>query len=431
VTQRAEPTPRSRPQLTWTDTSGSHAIDLEETKTVGSAAFCDLVVADKAVSRIHFELDPLTDGLWVRDLGSRNGTYVNGVRVVEARVPAGSTVRVGQTDITVAYGTPAPLVDEPKEPAAFGAMVAVSRSMRALFASAGSLAPSSTSILIQGEIGTGKKAFARAIHDASPRSGAPFVVVECAGLTAEAQLVETLDEALANAEGGTLVLDSADEMSLDVQRELVAALEQSTFRLIVTTTHDLRRLVNLGGFREDLYMRVAGAMLRVPPLRERTDDIGPLLSYLLKDQSALATQQLVTDLEHLAWMGNVRELVLYADRLRSGTPSQAVAIRKLTDSEHRRRAPRADDEGTMETPIFQPPVNAERPSADLGRMLPIALEPWFVVGFKEFRERWIELGEREYLRRLMHRTGRSSGAASRDAGLERTYLYRLIKKHGV
>jgi transcriptional regulator of acetoin/glycerol metabolism len=64
-------------------------------------------------------------------------------------------------------------------------------------------------------------------------------------------------------------------------------------------------------------------------------------------------------------------------------------------------------------------------------MLPIALEPWFLIGFKEFRERWIELGEREYLRRLMLRTSRSSSAASREAGLERTYLYRLIKKHGV
>jgi len=68
---------------------------------------------------------------------------------------------------------------------------------------------------------------------------------------------------------------------------------------------------------------------------------------------------------------------------------------------------------------------------DFGRMLPVALEPWFLVGFKEFRERWLELGEREYLLRLMQRTKRSSSAASREAGLERTYLYRLLKKHGV
>jgi DNA-binding phage protein len=63
--------------------------------------------------------------------------------------------------------------------------------------------------------------------------------------------------------------------------------------------------------------------------------------------------------------------------------------------------------------------------------VPAGVEPWFTIGFKEFREKWIDLGEREYLRRLMVRTNRASGVAAREAGLERTYLYRLLKKHGV
>src|SRR5690606_19748842 len=98
--------PRSRPQLTWTDSAGSHALELTEPRTAGSAVHCELVVADKAVSRIHFELDPMPDGLWVRDLGSRNGTFVNGVQVTEARVPTGTILRIGTTDMTVAYGNP-------------------------------------------------------------------------------------------------------------------------------------------------------------------------------------------------------------------------------------------------------------------------------------------------------------------------------------
>lgn len=396
---------------------------------------CELVIADKAVSRIHFELDPAPDGLWVRDLGSRNGTYVNGVLVSEARVPAGSVLRVGTTDISVAYGNPEPPVDPTSGLTAFGGLEAHSASMRALFGALSTLARTDSSILLEGEPGTGKKALARAIHDASPRAGGPFVVVECAGLPEPSQVADALEEALASAEGGTLVLDAPAELPLAVQRELTPPLDAKALRVIVTTQRDLRRLVNQGAFREGLYFRVAGAALRVPPLRERTADLVPLLERFLGEHADLVTPELLSDLERLPWMGNVRELSLYAERLRSGDRVRAVATARLdaVESTDFRRARGADfpDSATTETPALASGPRSEPPMADLGRMLPIALEPWFLIGFKEFRERWIDLGEREYLRRLMLRTGRSSGAASREAGLERTYLYRLLKKHGV
>ncbi len=427
--------PRSRPQLTWTDAAGSHALELGETRTAGSAVHCELVVADKAVSRLHFELDPQPDGLWVRDLGSRNGTYVNGVKVTEARVPAGSVIRVGTTDMTVAYGNPEPLADPPPNgPVSFGDLQGWSAQMRDVFATLSSLAKTESSIIIEGESGTGKKALARAIHDASSRAGSPFVVVECAGLPDQSQIAETLEEALSNAEGGTLVLDAPAELPLAVQRELTPPLDAKVFRVIVTTQRDLRRLVNQGAFRENLYFRVAGATVRVPPLRERQGDLVPLLHRFLGDQAHLATPQLIADLERLPWMmGNVRELALYAERLRSGDLVRAVATAHLdaADSDDFRRVRFEPELGTMETPALPTLAKHDPAAADIGRMLPIALEPWFLIGFKEFRERWIDLGEREYLRRLMLRTSRSSSAASREAGLERTYLYRLIKKHGV
>ncbi len=427
--------PRSRPQLTWTDAAGSHALELGETRTAGSAVHCELVVADKAVSRLHFELDPQPDGLWVRDLGSRNGTYVNGVKITEARVPAGSVIRVGTTDMTVAYGNPEPLAEPPSssEPATFGSLEGWSAAMREVFATVSNLAKSESSIIIEGEPGTGKKALARAIHEASSRAGSPFVVVECAGLPDQSQIAETLEEALSNAEGGTLVLDAPAELPLAVQRELTPPLDAKVFRVIVTTQKDLRRLVNQGAFRENLYFRIAGATVRIPPLRDRRGDLVPLLRRFLGDQASLATPQLLADLERLPWMGNVRELQLYAERLRTDMV-RAVATAHLdaADSDDFRLVRYTDNEiGTMETPALPTLVGHDAASADIGRMLPIALEPWFLIGFKEFRERWIDLGEREYLRRLMLRTNRSSSAASREAGLERTYLYRLIKKHGV
>ncbi|MBX3264425.1 MAG: sigma 54-dependent Fis family transcriptional regulator [Labilithrix sp.] len=437
ATRELEPrTPRCRPQLTWTDGAGSHALELAETRTAGSAVHCELVVADKSVSRLHFELDPQPDGLWVRDLGSRNGTYVNGVKIVEARVPAGSVIRVGTTDMTVAYGNPEPPAEPSRadEPTAFGGLEGWSASMREVFATLASLAKTESSIIIEGEPGTGKKALARAVHDASARAGAPFVVVECAGLPNPSEIAEALEEALGSAEGGTLVLDAPAELPLAVQRELTPPFDAKAFRVIVTTQRDLRRLVNQGAFRENLYFRIAGATVRVPPLRERRGDLVPLLERFLGEQVELATPSLLADLERLPWMGNVRELRLYAEGLRSGDLVRAVATAHLdaVDSDDFRNVRLAEgDLGTMEAPTLPTLLGSEPAAADIGRMLPIALEPWFLIGFKEFRERWIDLGEREYLRRLMLRTSRSSSAASREAGLERTYLYRLLKKHGV
>ncbi|MBX3231905.1 MAG: sigma 54-dependent Fis family transcriptional regulator [Labilithrix sp.] len=421
--------PRSRPQLTWTDASGSHLLDLSEPRTAGSAVHCELVIADKAVSRLHFEVDPAVDGLWVRDLGSRNGTYVNGVKVTEARVPAGSVIRVGTTDITVAYGNPEMPVTA--EPVSFGSLVGTSPAMQSLFATLNGLAASETSIILEGEPGTGKKALAKAIHDASARAGSPFVIVECAGLPREDAVADALEAALTSAEGGTLVLDLPAELPLAVQRELTPPLDAKAFRVIVTTQRDLRKLVNQGAFRENLYFRLAGATVRVPPLRQRTGDLVPLLQSFLGEQADLATRQLVEDLERLPWIGNVRELEVYAEHLRTGDLVRAVAQAHLdaVESDDLRRQRDAGHD-TMEVSTIAGVLGSE-PLGDIGRMLPIALEPWFLIGFKEFRERWIDLGEREYLRRLMHRTNRSSGAASREAGLERTYLYRLLKKHGV
>jgi two-component system, NtrC family, response regulator GlrR len=425
--------PRSRPRLSWTDAAGSHAIDLREARTAGSAVHCELVIADRAVSRLHVELAPREDGLWAIDLGSRNGTYVNGVRINEARVPATAALRVGTTDITVTYGPPEPPDDLWPEPN-LGALLGYSARMREVFAAVAQIAKTDANVIIEGEVGTGKKMLARAFHDQSSQAGRPFVVVECAALPSPSDVAETLEDALQSAEGGTLVLDEPSELPLAVQRELTPPLDAKAFRVIVTTQRDLRLLVNQGAFRENLYFRLAGGTLRVPPLRARLVDLVPLLERFLGDDAPLATAGLTADLERLPWTGNVRELRVYADRMRSGDADHAVATAALDakDSDDFLRARSVEGEfGTMEAPTLETILDADPPTADLGRMIPPGFEPWFVIGFKEFREKWIELGEREYLRRLMLRTNRSSSTASREAGLERTYLYRLIKKHGI
>lgn len=387
---------------------------------------------DRAVSRLHAEIAPREDGLWVRDLGSRNGTFVAGVKVIDARVPAGATIRFGTTEISVAYDPPGPPDALWTEPS-FHGLVGSSTSMREIFAHVEELAKSEAAVMFVGETGTGKHALARAMHDASPRSGSPFVVLECGALPGPVEAAEIIEKALRDAEGGTLLLEEPAELPISIQRELIPPLDAKVFRLVSTSTRDLRLLVNQGAFRESLYFRLAaGATVNVPPLRDRLDDLPVLLEHFLGDQATLATPALLGDLARVPWAGNVRELELYAERLRASGGESRDFPEAAEPYEEVLPTPDGENAATVEVPF----IDADQAAALAGTSgnaprLPEDLEPWFATGFKEFRERWIELGEREYLRRLMKRTGRSSSVASRDAGLERTYLYRLLKKHGV
>ncbi len=420
------PLPRSRPRLSWTDSAGSHSVELHEPRTVGSAPGCELVVADRAVSRLHAALVPREDGLWVKDLASRNGTFVAGVKAHDARVPAGASIRIGTTEMAVTYGPPQPPEGLWPEPS-LGQLVGRSAVIRELFAAANAVAKTDASVLLVGEPGTGKGSLARAIHDLSPRAKAPFIVIDCAALPDPMAAAELLEKALRAAEGGTLVLDEPQELSLAVQRELVPPIDAKAFRAIATTTRDLRPLVNQGAFREALYFRLAGTTLRVPPLRDRLADLPLLFESFLGDRADLATPALLDDLARLPWTGNVQELRRYAERIRaSGGEMRLVPEPPDPESVPEPAFDDMDFSATMEAPALGTGEHESIPPRAF-----IGLEKWFETGFKEFREKWIEHGEREYLRRLMLRTNRSSSAASREAGLERTYLYRLLTKHGV
>ena len=423
---------RNRPRLSWTDGAGSHALELNEVRTAGSAPWCELVLADRAVSRVHAELAPREDGLWVKDLGSRNGTFVAGVKVHDARVPPGATIRLGTTELVVTYEATNE-TDGEASATSFQGLQGQSASMRAAFKLVAELAVGDASVLFVGEPGTGKKSLARAMHDASTRTGSPFVVLDCAALPGPVEAAELIERAITEAEGGTLLLDEPSELPLAIQRELIPPLDAKVFRTVATSQRDLRVLVNQGAFRESLYFRLAaGATVTLPPLRDRPLDLPLLLEHFLGDRAALATAALLGDLARVPWTGNVRELQLYAERLRA-TDGEARDFPEAADANDDALPVFEVESTTMEVKALTPEDQAAALAGTSGEppRLPADLEPWFGTGFKEFRERWIDLGEREYLRRLMKRTGRSSGAASRDAGLERTYLYRLLKKHGV
>jgi two-component system, NtrC family, response regulator GlrR len=433
-------TPRSRPRLRWTERGVPKEVTIEEVAVIGSAPGAGIVLDDRSVSRLHAELEPQIDGLWIRDLGSLNGSYVNGIRVVQASVPEGGTIRVGTTDIKVTYGEPA-LPPHLWEGSSFGPLLGASPPMRELFGVLAQVAPTASSVLVQGETGTGKELVARAIHEASPRAGEPFIVVDCAALPEpllESELfghargaftgaIAARQGAFEAANGGTLFLDEVGELPLSMQPKLLRVLESRTVRRvgetqhrtvdvrIVSATHrDLRQMVNLEAFREDLYFRLAVLPVRVPPLRERSVDV-PLLLERFLGRSALTTfgAERLDALVRAPWLGNVRELRNFVERVLAFGPDRAMAL------------------GGSPTSAAAPDEPVARPAPSSPELDASPSEASLLSELKDFREAWVHRGEAIYLKHLLERHQNNVAAAARAAGVNRTHLYKLIKKHGV
>jgi len=419
---------RRAPIIAWSDPAGqTREKELLERVVVGTAPSADVVLSDRAVSRLHAELEPRDDGLWVRDLGSRNGTFVEGIRVIAANVPNGTKLQLGRTEIAIRYREqPSPVELWPS--AQFGGLVGASVAMRELFAKLSRIAQSSASVLIEGETGTGKELAAKALHDASPRASGPFVVIDCGALPEtllEAELfghakgaftgaVTARPGAIEEAEGGTVFLDEIGELPLAMQPKLLRVLESRTIRRIGETQHravdvrfisathrDLRTLANNRAFREDLYFRLAVLPLTLPPLRERPGDIPLLVEHLLsRDDAGVASPDLLRDLASRPWFGNVRELRNFLERATTLGAPEALSL-----------------------------AASDAAKPDEGEWRPKLPRRWLELPLRDLREQVGALVDQEYLARLLQRCDQNVAQAATMAGVNRTYLYRLLAKN--
>src|SRR6188508_1844304 len=283
----------------------------------------NVVIADPHVSARHCEIVATAAGIKLADLESRNGTKVQGILVTSALLEPGMVITVGTTQIrfeddaeaedAAVEATPAhDLVLE--GPTHFGDALGHSSAMRRVFGLLQRIAPTDLSITILGETGTGKDVLARAIHQASPRRSAPFVVFDCGAAAPnliESQLfghergaftgaVDMRRGAFEHADGGTLFLDEIGELSLDLQPKLLRVLEQRRLsrlgsqaerpvdvRIVCATNRELEREVAAGRFRQDLFFRVNVAVVRLPPLRERREDLVPLIQHFASQTEGL------------------------------------------------------------------------------------------------------------------------------------------------
>jgi DNA-binding NtrC family response regulator len=400
---------------------------------VGTSAEADIVVPDPRVSRRHCELVLSEGGLVIRDLGSKNGVFIAGTRVVAAYLAAGTRVKIGDTELSVhPVGEPreVPLSTVP----AFGKCLGRSVVMRALFAKLQIAAKTGEPILLLGESGTGKELLARGVHEASGRAERPFVVFDCSAVAPnliEAELFGAVRGAftgaatdraglLTHVEDGTLFLDEIGELPLDLQPKLLRALESREIRpvgsnkvvplraRVVAATHrDVRSRSATGEFRADLYYRLAVLEFRVPPLRDRREDIELLVESFL---GAMSPPRAMTDLSApiLAmlhahdWPGNVREL-------RNAVARLAV----FPDLVHDTLDPLHAGSG-VGSPGAMPP---------LGALLALPL--------REAREQVVAQFEEAYVGAKLAEAGGNIARAGAAMGVSRQFAHRLVERLGL
>jgi two-component system, NtrC family, response regulator AtoC len=382
---------------------------------IGRAADNDVRIDDSSISRYHAVLR-MNDGLVVEDLGGQNGTYLRARpaggadgATEDVRRLARRAAAVGVGDSLV-MGTACMVVRHQPTLAPRGRGVVVrSAAMKALYEQAALAARSKISVLLLGETGVGKDVLARSIHEMSPRSNAPFNGINCAAVAEsllETELfgcekgaftgaVQARAGLLESAHPGTVFLDEIGEMPLATQAKLLRAIEERAVtrvgstrareidvRFIAATNRDLEAAVGREAFRRDLYFRLNGIALVVPPLRERRDEIEPLTRVFLeacaRDLSRASppelSEQALALLMTFAWPGNVRELRNVIERACVLCTGSTIGVEHLPativhgDAPKRREPParKASDPLAIEQALEQCAGNQTRAAKLLG-----------------------------------------------------------------
>jgi DNA-binding NtrC family response regulator len=321
-----------------------------------SMAQPSLQLRQAQVSRNHARIEPTeAGGFWIRDQNSRNGTYVNGSRVVETELHDGDVIRIGGSLILFQFLDLAACQRVLESASVLGGLVGQSHAIAAV-RDAVRAAPAGAPILVLGETGVGKELVAQAIHQHSGRTG-PFVPVNCSALPnnlVESELFGHVRGAFTGAEArrglfgraekGTLFLDEIGEIGVDVQAKLLRAVALGEVRpvgsdharfvdigIVAATNADLEVAVAEGKFRADLYARLISHIIHVPPLRARKEDIITLTRHFLASAGdVLLTPDAAEALLTYAWPYNVRELQqVLAPLLPAVTKSGLLELREL------------------------------------------------------------------------------------------------------
>jgi transcriptional regulator with PAS, ATPase and Fis domain len=399
---------------------------VNSTLRVGSASDNDLALSDNTVSRHHCAIEPVASGVRIRDEGSTNGVFLGNVRVFDALVNGPVQLRLGDTTLDIV-----PLAEtvmrEQLSGDRFHGLIGRSARMRELFAELECVAPTDMTVLILGETGSGKELVADSLHAESERARGPFVVFDCSAVAAtlaESELfghergaftgaVTSRPGVFEQANGGTIFLDELGELPKDLQPKLLRVLERREVRrlgsqrtipvdvrLVAATNRNLAAEVQRGNFREDLYFRLSTAVVRVPPLRDRMDDLPLLVEHFLERakprRSVAEVPAAVWALFNAhRWPGNVRELSNAVQRF-AVRPDRVLPV------------------AASQQPWTEPPLNESAPVAPL----------------RIARRDASEAFERAYLAHLLARSQGNVTRAAALAEVSRQMVQKLMRKHG-
>jgi DNA-binding NtrC family response regulator len=402
---------------------------------VGQSPACHLVLQDRLVSRRHAAFDVTERGVRLVDLGSTNGTFVGGLAIAEVFLRGGELVRVGETILRVDVAgerKTTPLTHAHR----FGRMLGGSIEMRRLYPLCERVAASDVPVVIEGETGTGKEVLAESLHVGSPRANSPFIVFDCTA-TPPSLLESTLfghergaftgavaahTGVFEEANGGTLLIDEIGDLDLALQPKLLRAIERREVRrvggdrwikvdvrIIAATRRDLDAAVQTGGFRNDLFFRLAIGRVELPPLRERRGDIALLARHFWRTLGGVGEMpdDQVARLETYSWPGNVREL------------HNAVA-RQLALGEFAAIPPAPPSDPSMQRARANVEIAAEQQAGDvvmrvLERDLPLT----------RARNELVAEFERLYVARVLAQHGGNVTKAATASGIGRRYFQML------
>lgn len=399
---------------------------LEDSRVTGVGRFSESIiqVSDLAVSRRHAAFHTQGERVEVEDLGSANGTVLvrapgsfQGETEAQLRlVPhqrqamrAGDAVRIGSAVITLqatSHGSQSLLK---LGRSLSGPQVLVDPAMRAVYELVDRAAPSEINVLILGETGVGKEVVAETVHRRSSRADARFLLLNCAALPEnllESELFghekgaftgahAAKEGLLESTEDGTVFLDEIGELPLGTQAKLLRVLEERTVmrlgatrarqinvRFVTATNRDLARQVRAGLFRSDLYYRISGLVVRIPPLRQRPLEIEPFARFFMSRfcqnlgrPEPTLTPAAILALQSYNWPGNVRELRNVIER------GVLISDDGVLDQEHILLDPHlADDdldgglefnEPTQVRQVFAPPSSANPESSEKARIIEV------------------------------------------------------------
>jgi transcriptional regulator with GAF, ATPase, and Fis domain len=456
---------------------------------IGSMPDNDVVLTDDTVSRYHGRIVQEEGGYLIVDLGSTNGIFINGVRIREAYLYNGCTITVGQSEVQF-YTIQEKVEVVPSQKTRLHDIIGKNVKMRELYSVIEKIAPSSATVIIEGETGTGKEVVAQTIHKLSPRAQNTMMVFDCGAVPKnliESELfghekgsftgaIMTRQGLFEMAHGSTLFLDELGELPPELQPKLLRALEQREIRrvggtrsikvdvrIIAATNRMLEEEVRSGRFRQDLFYRLSVVRLFLPPLRERLDDL-PLLveSFLhdhaynrLPDGSRKCTHVATAAMEALmaySWPGNVRELINAIERAVSFASGEELLPENLPDGvrfgDHgrERSGPLSVRSPRPRTPLLSSEsgrvmlsegkstslvIPQTQPLSITPSQLASHLQPQTDLPFKDAKELWVAAFERQYVVSLLHKNRGNISHAAREAEIDRKYFRKLMRKYDI